>query len=167
MNWEAIGAIGQMLGSITVLVTLIYLAGQLRESRRETRRLINQRRSDALIEFFMTEATDERLPALLAKARAGLGPPTRFVTALMDRAGLSLEDALRLSYRESAWCTYRAQVIVNVDELTPGQRAEFDSGIRGYYLTFPLSALWYQHARVTGVDPDAVRYIDAVLARSG
>jgi hypothetical protein len=141
----------------------------LRESRRETRRLINQRRSDALIEFFMTDATDERLPALLAKARAGLGPPTQpaFVTALMDRAGLSLEDAWRLFHRESAWWNYRAQVIVNVDELTPGQRAEFDSGIRASYTTFPLSVLWYQHARVIGVDPDAVRYIDAVLARSG
>src|SRR5262249_20377068 len=32
MNWEAVGAIGQMLGSATVLVTLIYLAAQIRQN---------------------------------------------------------------------------------------------------------------------------------------
>jgi hypothetical protein len=32
MNWEAIGAIGEMGGAIGVIVTLIYLAGQLRQN---------------------------------------------------------------------------------------------------------------------------------------
>ena len=32
MNWDAIGAIGQMLGSIAVLVTLTYLAAQIRQN---------------------------------------------------------------------------------------------------------------------------------------
>ena len=33
MNWDAIGAIGQMLGSIAVFVTLGYLAVQVRRIR--------------------------------------------------------------------------------------------------------------------------------------
>ena len=37
MNWDAIGAIGQMLGSITVLVTLIYLAAQIRQNTTSVR----------------------------------------------------------------------------------------------------------------------------------
>ena len=32
MNWEAIGAIGELLGAIAVLVTLIYLATQIRQN---------------------------------------------------------------------------------------------------------------------------------------
>ncbi len=32
MNWEAAGAIGEIIGSIAVLVTLIYLATQIRQS---------------------------------------------------------------------------------------------------------------------------------------
>ena len=35
MNWEAIAAIGQMLGSVAVLVTLGYLAMQLRHGRQD------------------------------------------------------------------------------------------------------------------------------------
>jgi len=35
MNWEAIGAIAEMLGSIGVLATLIYLAIQIRVNSRE------------------------------------------------------------------------------------------------------------------------------------
>jgi hypothetical protein len=32
MNWESIGAIGEVGGAIGVVVTLIYLAGQLRQN---------------------------------------------------------------------------------------------------------------------------------------
>jgi len=32
MNWDAIGAIGQMLGSIAVFITLVYLALQVRQN---------------------------------------------------------------------------------------------------------------------------------------
>ncbi len=32
MNWEAIGAIGEILGAIAVLLTLIYLVGQIKQN---------------------------------------------------------------------------------------------------------------------------------------
>ena len=32
MNWEAIGAIGELVGAVAVVVTLIYLAGQLKQN---------------------------------------------------------------------------------------------------------------------------------------
>jgi hypothetical protein len=34
MNWEALGAIGELIGAIAVVVTLIYLAGQLKQNTR-------------------------------------------------------------------------------------------------------------------------------------
>lgn len=37
MNWEAIGAIGEVGGAIAVVATLGYLAGQIRHSSRATR----------------------------------------------------------------------------------------------------------------------------------
>ena len=36
MNWEAIGAVGERLGAVAVLLTLFYLASQLRQSNRAT-----------------------------------------------------------------------------------------------------------------------------------
>ena len=32
MNWDAIGAVGEILGAAAVVVTLIYLAAQLRQN---------------------------------------------------------------------------------------------------------------------------------------
>ena len=37
MNWEAIGAVGEILGAIAVLVTLGYLAAQIRQNTRAMR----------------------------------------------------------------------------------------------------------------------------------
>ena len=35
MNWEAIGAIGEILGAAGVIITLIYLSGQIRQNNRQ------------------------------------------------------------------------------------------------------------------------------------
>jgi len=40
MNWDAIAAIGRMLGSVAVLLTLAYLAVQVKHARGELRRSI-------------------------------------------------------------------------------------------------------------------------------
>ena len=37
MNWEAIGAIGEIIGAIAVVATLVYLSAQIRQSNREAR----------------------------------------------------------------------------------------------------------------------------------
>ena len=37
MNWDAIGAIGEVSGAVAVVVTLIYLAGQLRQNTQALR----------------------------------------------------------------------------------------------------------------------------------
>ncbi len=45
MNWDAIGAISQMVGSVAVFITLGYLAGQVRHAREEN---ASSRYSDSL-----------------------------------------------------------------------------------------------------------------------
>ena len=42
MNWEAIGAIGEILGAIAVLVTLVYLALQIRQNTYQIREAASQ-----------------------------------------------------------------------------------------------------------------------------
>jgi len=38
MNWEAIGAVGEILGAVAVLITLVYLAIQIRQSTAQQKR---------------------------------------------------------------------------------------------------------------------------------
>jgi hypothetical protein len=37
VNWEAIGAVGEILGAAAVVLSLVYLAGQIRTQNRESR----------------------------------------------------------------------------------------------------------------------------------
>ena len=37
MNWEAVGAVGESLGALGVIITLVYLASQIRTQNRESR----------------------------------------------------------------------------------------------------------------------------------
>ncbi len=64
MNWEALGAIGETLGALGVIVTLVYLAIQIRQntqSMQEGRRLTlaqtYQMRADALQDMLVQAST--------------------------------------------------------------------------------------------------------------
>ena len=45
MNWDAIGAIGEVTGALAVFVTLVYLAVQLRQNARLMRATIREQRT--------------------------------------------------------------------------------------------------------------------------
>ena len=38
LDWEMISAVGQMLGAVGVIISLIYLAAQIRNQNKESRR---------------------------------------------------------------------------------------------------------------------------------
>ena len=99
MNWDEVGAIGQVLGSLAVFVTLGYLAVQVRHARGEMQRSVSQSRADGLREPAMNRANNQQLSSNFAKAHAGLGggPINPFITALTERSALTV----------SAWCTAR------------------------------------------------------------
>jgi hypothetical protein len=69
MNWEEIGAIGQVLGSVAVFITLGYLAVQLRHSRTALLGSITLTRASMLRDQFMAAATDEGLVHLIVKPK--------------------------------------------------------------------------------------------------
>jgi hypothetical protein len=68
MNWDAIGSIGEVLGSIGVLVTLIYFGIQLRKSETATRNATASAQQAARL-----QTNDQRLlyAELLLRANSG------------------------------------------------------------------------------------------------
>lgn len=59
MNWEAISAIGEIVGSIAVVVTLAYLAVQTRQNSHHTKALLQQGQSDRFATILLTMATPD------------------------------------------------------------------------------------------------------------
>jgi len=166
MNWDAIGAIGQMLGSVAVLVTLAYLAVQVRHARREVQRSVGQGRSEGVRELALNRANNQWLAINYEKANAGLGggPLNPFVTTLMERSGLTAEAAWALWWEQLAWWQIRSQTIAYVDETPAAERTRFDGTLRREYGSVPVPRLWYETAK-RAMNPDAVRYIDNLFAQ--
>ena len=68
MNWEAIGAIGEVVGAIAVVATLAYLAVQLRQNTQSSRNASWQAIIGMLVDLDVTEATDPQLSSFIQKA---------------------------------------------------------------------------------------------------
>ena len=167
MNWDAIAAIGQMLGSVAVLVTLGYLAAQVRHARVEVQRGFIQARNESARGLMMAPAIDEQLNSILVKADTAsgkqLGP---FVAALMQNGDLTAEEAHRADLYYWAWWNLRGHTMLYLDELPENLRMDFDGRMRRAYGGVGAERLWYQEWK-SSHDPVAIRYIDNLLAQPG
>jgi len=95
--WEEVGAIGQVLGSIAVFVTLVYLAIQTNHARREARRAILRNRRNAIREMNLHLATHPELLALNTQVDLALGAEFHpFVNEVVRLTGISPVDASRV-----------------------------------------------------------------------
>jgi hypothetical protein len=167
MNWEAIGAIGQLLGSVAVFVTLVYLAGQIRHAREEVQRNLGKVSIDSAQEILLAQATHPSLNGIYVKARANLGfPPLGVIQVFIERAGLTEEEARVLHSHQLAWWQHRLQVIPHLDTMLPSQRASFENATRSYFAQ-PMMRMWYDEFKLGRSHPEAFRYIDNLLAQPG
>ena len=64
MNWEAISAVGQIVGAIAVVVSVIYLALQVRSNARQTRLASMRSMSNAFNEFLQGLAGNQQMGEL-------------------------------------------------------------------------------------------------------
>lgn len=67
MNWEAMGAIGEVVGAVGVIVSLLYLALQIRQSSNVTRSATRQAISTTQIELVMRIAENPDLRATIGR----------------------------------------------------------------------------------------------------
>ena len=61
MNWEAVGATGEVIGAIAVFATLIYLAIQIRQSTKATQSVAELEASKQLADFTRRIGTDPQM----------------------------------------------------------------------------------------------------------
>ena len=59
MNWEAISAVGEIVGSIAVVITLAYLALQTRQNSKHTKSLLQQGQTNRVTTLLLSLATPD------------------------------------------------------------------------------------------------------------
>ena len=72
MNWEAIGAIAELIGVLAVIVSLIYLAIQIKQNSDSTKALIRQEIATSILNNITGAVqSNERLQEVMRKALDG------------------------------------------------------------------------------------------------
>ena len=87
MNWDAIGAIGEVVGATGVILSLLYLAVQIRGDAKAKRASTVHEQSNAYRDFLNTMATDETLADIYLRGLRDIDSLTeselvRFASAL-------------------------------------------------------------------------------------
>jgi hypothetical protein len=165
MNWEVVGAIAQVLGSVAVFITLVYLSIQTRHARDATQRSISQARAEAIRQAYAW-ASEPRMVGIAVKANSALGRgPSPFMAMLMNEAGLTAEEAGTQYYFELSGWNSRLQAIAAKDAMNSIERHWLDSNLMVVYGgDRGITRMFYEMMK-PNAHPDVVRYIEEVLAR--
>lgn len=86
MNWEAIGAIGEVTGAVLVVVTLFYLARQIHHGAESTRIAAYHQAQEQLWSLGIAVSNDAELARILAATYSG------------DMDSLEFPDRVRLEF---------------------------------------------------------------------
>ena len=85
MNWDAIGAIAELLGAIGVITSLVYLASQIRQSSTVTRLTLQENYVSGIGDLFARIYSD---PELLQLWYRGIRSPDELSEEDRDRIGM-------------------------------------------------------------------------------
>ena len=106
MNWEAVGAIAETLSVILVLMTLVYLAIQVRDAKDQVRRSTQERRHSNLRELYLAPTQNVELASVCSRAEAAWKPEIESEEQLFEAAGLSPQEAVIWLCYQRAWWTH-------------------------------------------------------------
>lgn len=95
MNWEAIGAVGELVGAAGVIITLLYVGLQVRQNTSAVKAAAIQDISSSTTAYLNAWSTDDRLPGLLARVAAG-ELPDAFTTEETTRLVIAYTSMLRV-----------------------------------------------------------------------
>jgi hypothetical protein len=136
MNWEAIGAIGEVVGAAGIIFTLVYLALQIRQNSQDVRSATRQSISTAQSQVGLQIATDPVLRAAAARWLAGEKESD-------DPEDLLVDDVfIRSNMRQFENQYYQHQEGTFSDEMWPGY-------VESMYRTMrnPIFHRWWENNR--------------------
>ena len=163
MGIVELGALGEFVGSIAVLATLIYLTFQVREARAESRSSLLQFRNDAARTLWLNEASNPELVAALVKGNRALGwePPRE--KAMVEQAGLTREEARMVTLNIAANFFHRQTLYQS--RLTDRERDTLDRQIASVF-SRGLSRLWFDNSGHEAFDPAFVAHVEDIVSNS-
>ncbi len=134
MNWDAIGAVGELIGGLAVIATLIYLAAQIRQNTAMITAQTVQASVDATQRTLLFRAEHGELRAILRKARE-------------DETLTRDEFEVLATYLQAAFMNFQARLQHNVRGVFDASVNESYEHILRDYLEQPYVQRWWSFAR--------------------
>ena len=152
MNWEAIGAIGETIGAIATIGTLMYLAVQIRGNSRLLRSQ-NLHAATSQMHQLLDVQRDPAVSRVLAKS--------------MNQEALSREDqAVLESYVMTALSYYSNQFEHYKEGLSTRSWTIVQRGIGDFFTNFPWARLWWEEYGRYRFEADFVEQVDSAIEQS-
>ncbi len=133
MDWEAIGAIGEVLGAVGVIVTLIYLSTQIRQNNKNLEETTASAVNESLLNLNGRISNDPEFADILLRGRWDLESlneveTERFRAFVSDLVNLAVYvDSLQLKQRSRVMHYDMVQVVAGFYHEYPGMQQVIDS----------------------------------------
>ena len=159
MNWDAIGAVGEIFGAFAVVATLIYLASQVKHAKEAAADINRIARATGVREFKLAMAANDDLRNGVNKVMGG----DKYIAEMAAKLGVPEAD---MSRTESAnvhwfWLHWGQYASTTSEE----DLAELRNLIAGFYSNpgVRVSREQSPYARPI-LDPGFVNFVDQILA---
>ena len=152
MNWDAVSAIGEIVGAVAVIVTLIYLAIQIRESARASRSAAVTDATTAMQAFYQELGSNPHTCQL-------------FLNGLTNPGSLSREDEFQyLMMMHSCFLGFqRSFFLAQEGTLDVGLRDSIGTAVNAVNHLPGMDLYWRQ--RKAFFQPEFVTWVESLLKR--
>ncbi len=166
MNWEAIGAGGELLGSLIVLLTLVYLSIQVRNAREELKHTIRQNNDAANREIILETVRNPRLTGALAKTFKK-GPSNQLVERYIEQYDLEVEDAIVLTnYYGARFRLLQQTILYDFEFLDEPEKREFSGTTKHLFGSGAGKVFWEFVSIRREIDAEVEKFMRETLSRT-
>ena len=159
-NWEAVSAIGQLVGAIAVVSTLIYFAVQVRYAKLSAADNNRLARARGVTDYFLKAAASPEIRAANTKAWKMEG----FYEEVGKELGVTADEACILDHCHGYWFWLHWGQFTSTTE--ERDLEELRSMVRKFYAAPNVRLFWEKSPVVKSLlDQPFVDFVDEVLAR--
>lgn len=144
MNWEALGTIGEIVGSAAVVISLIYVSVQIRQANKQSEIAALRHTWDALNQFCDRLSESQETASTVNRGRTSLSSLSEDEALIFEHIHIRLLNTLESWYlqvtKTSKEGPYRQQQIDNIGGIVagyidhPGTRELWEQ-LRAYFPT--------------------------------
>jgi hypothetical protein len=161
LNWDAVGAVGEVLGALAVVLTLGYLARQVHFARETAADANRLNRANGVTEMVLATATNTELLNSISKSH-GLAP---FHEAYAAQLGTTPDEAARSDFFHVYYFWLHWGNFASIT--SPKDMAELTNVVSTFY-QIPAVRYSWEHSPYAKpiLDPEFVEFVESTLSNA-